>query len=504
MSGKKYSDVKAQLTKCEEARKAGEKNWNNRMAGGIAGIRENQRKLQTCYAQIQQGSLSLSEDCFREFPEESGEIERQWKELRSKKCGDYTGHIAQAESAKGKILKELQEADRENKSIWQSIRGKEDELRYGYLDTEHGKAMQLVEKYKKLSKERNRSVKALDDVVGRSNLECVEFQNAVQRAKQLQDKKQQLEEKAQQVIKLRQEAGEAKEFLKKSIAEIDTAVAAKFMPGEFDGLKKEVDRVTAMADRELVSCLASISERIGVFRTTLDRRYAAFLEEQQKTEAGIRQLKALLEADGYYEPTDYLRNGDNAKKNRLLQYIRDYGDRDALVSTIEEGMQEAETALQNEAFVRAQDLIHEMDEKIHQAMEYAVLVQESMLKSAYMAVDIRRVMMDFDYDVSATMIDGNPKNGWKIVAASGGETINFERVNVDEEGESEIAIDHMVRPGASCHKEWKEISMAMIEKGIFVERVRLEDGTVIVGSSMKEEKGGNGHHSNPNPGIAVK
>lgn len=491
MSGKKIEDVNGQLSKCEEAWKASEKNWKNRIAGGIAGIKENQKKIQDCYVQIRQGAMSLSEECQREFPEESREIERQWKELQKKKCGDYTGDIAQAESEEEKIRKGLREADRENESIRQSIKG-----RSWYLDPEFERAEKLAEKYRKLAKERDKTIRALDDAAGKSSLECATFQSAARQAKNLLEKRKQLEEKARKIAELRKEAGEAREFLKKSIEEIDAVIAEKFMAEEFDGLKKEICRAAAMEDGEFVRSLASMSERIGVFRAALDMRYAAFTEEQQKTEAGIKQLKDLLEADGYYEPTDYLRNGEQAKKNSLLRYIRKYGDRDGLVSEIEEGMREAEAAFQDEAFSRAQDLLKGTDEKIHQAMEYAAMVQENMLKSAYIAVDIRKVMKDFEYNVSAAMIDGNPKNGWKIVAARGGETINFERVYVDEAGKSEIGIDHKIRPGAFCHKEWEEISRAMTEKGIFVEGVRREDGTAVVGKPKKPEPG----PVNPKPG----
>ena len=113
-------------------------------------------------------------------------------------------------------------------------------------------------------------------------------------------------------------------------------------------------------------------------------------------------------------------------------------------------------------------------------MEYAVFLQENMLKSAYMAVDIRRVMAEFNYKVSAKMIDGNPKNGWRVTARQGGETIQFDRVYINEEGTPEIGIDHTLAPGASCKDEWKGFMSALDEKGICIWKIDLEDGTKLI------------------------
>ncbi len=481
MSGRKSTEVGDMLLKSSEARKAGERNWANRIYAGSLELKGNQEKIERYYGQVQQDKFALSSDCIRQFPQECEELEKQRKKLRSKGHNNYTGNLEKIEADRKAIEKSLQEADEESESIQKSIVGK-----YDYCDTEYKRAKKVAAKYKSTAKQWDAMIKELDHAVKMSGLECIEFRNAAQQMEQLQEKMRKLEEKSRRIIELRKKAAEAKAYLKKSVDEIDAALAGKFMAAEYEELKKQVSRTERMADAEAVNALTSVSERIGMFRAELDKRYAAFLEEQQKTAAGIAQLKGLLEADGYYEPTDYLRNGEQAKKHLLLSYIEDYGNRETLIREIEDGIREAEEAYEREEFAKAQNLTETADEKIHQAMEYAVLLQENMLKSAYMAVDIRKVMADFHYKVSAKMIDGNPKNGWRVTASQGGETIDFDRVYFNEEGTPEIGIDHKLAPGASCKTEWKEFMGALDKKGICIWNIDLEDGTPLI-HRVKEE-----------------
>ena len=475
MSGKKSTQVKDLLSKGDQARKAGEGNWANRICAGSLELKGNQEKIELYYRQVQQDKFVLSSDCIRQFPLESKKLEEQRKKLRSKAHHNYTGHIEKIKSGRKEIEKNLQEADKESESIRKSIAGK-----YDYCNSEYRRAETVVLKYKRAAKQRDAVIKEMDHAVKMSEAECIEFRNAARQMEQLREKMRKLEEKSRRIIQLRKKAAEAKSYLRKSINEIDEALAGKFMAAEFEELKRQVGRTERMADAEVVNKLTSVSERIGVFRAELDRQYAAFLEEQQKTAAGISQLKGLLEADGYYEPTDYLKNGNQAKKHLLLSYIEDYGNREELIREIENGIRDAEDAYEREAFAEARDLTEAADEKIHQAMEYAVFLQENMLKSAYMAVDIRRVMAEFNYKVSAKMIDGNPKNGWRVTARQGGETIQFDRVYINEEGTPEIGIDHTLAPGASCQDEWKGFMSALDEKGICIWKIDLEDGTKLI------------------------
>lgn len=490
MSGRKYSEVKDMLDSAENVRKEGNKAFWRCLDNGMERIRLDHQYVEECHGQIQKTTYSISTDCVREFPKESENLRRQIEALRAEAYSSkYLDYLARAEEGRRSIKKRLKKADEEGEEIRNSIEG-----RAHYLTPEFERAENLVSKYKKIRKDRAKMVKEMDHTVKASNEQRIRFQNAVQQMQQLLEAVGQIEEKTGQVLRLRSQAGEAKEFLKKSLAEIGQAAAKKFMAQEYTDLQQQIDAVMRMADADVVNNLSAASERIGIFRTELEQRCAAFEEERQKTQAAVRQLEGLLEENGYYDPVDYLNHPDQAKKIILLSYIKKYGDRNALVNEIQNGIQEAKNACFDEAFTKAQKLAEETDEKIHQAMEYAENLQENMLKNAYATVDICNVMGKFSFNVDFDMIDGNPKNGWKIVARQGGETIRFDKVYVGEDGKPEIAIDHTILPGASCSTRWEDISKQMDKKGIFIQKICTEDGGVVL-----DRNGGRKMTAGPNP-----
>ena len=165
MSGRKSTEVGDMLLKSSEARKAGERNWANRIYAGSLELKGNQEKIERYYGQVQQDKFALSSDCIRQFPQECEELEKQRKKLRSKGHNNYTGNLEKIEADRKAIEKSLQEADEESESIQKSIVGK-----YDYCDTEYKRAKKVAAKYKSTAKQWDAMIKELYHAVKMSGL----------------------------------------------------------------------------------------------------------------------------------------------------------------------------------------------------------------------------------------------------------------------------------------------------------------------------------------------
>lgn len=82
----------------------------------------------------------------------------------------------------------------------------------------------------------------------------------------------------------------------------------------------------------------------------------------------------------YFEPIDYFKNKDNAKKIALIDYLSEYSDKHEMVKKIEDCMTKSKELLESEKFDEADRIIYECSELITKANEYAALLQEHITK----------------------------------------------------------------------------------------------------------------------------
>lgn len=475
MSGRKATEVSALLGKAKKAREAGESRYRNCLNNASEEIQENQKQINQYFAKIQKSVCRISKDCTREFPKESKKLSEQFSEVKQKNHTDYLEELSELQKRDKKIQNDLSGADRESQNIKDRIRNKSH-----YCDVEYRDADQLVSRYKNIANERDRLCSSFNTMVSGSSQESIVLQSAVQRLAELEKERKALEEKTKQILQLREKAGEAKAFLKKLMEKIDSDIAEKFMKRQYKQIKKRVQECEQMSDQQIVENVSTISEEIGIFKTELDSRYAAFLEEKQKAEDALSKCRDLLSDNFYYAPVDYIKNKEQAQKMGLLSYLEEYGSKQDMIHEIEDGIAQAEDALQNEQFEQAEDFVKKTRERIEKAASYANILQENMLKNAYTTMDIRNVMRKFGYETGAFIIDKNPKNGWKIEAMQGGEVIHFDKIYVDEAGKVDIQIDHKLDAGGSCHARWEEITKALDEEGIFVKNIKMENGSTVI------------------------
>lgn len=477
MSGRKSTEVNALLARGKNAREAGMANFLNMINKATGGLKENQKEIAEIYGRVYSWNPDIRKESEGEFPQESSHIQMEYERIRkSIQKVDYSNDIDYAESKKQSIDTRIIQADKKGDKIREKIRNKS-----WYCDDEYRAADKLVREYQDIANAKNKLATEMNRRAKQSNQTLVRYQALMEQFDQIIRAEQELNEKAAKIVELRRQAGDARAYVKRIFGEIDRELAEKFLSKEYHNLETEVNVFYKLGDEEIVDKVSGLTESISILSNTVDRCYSEFLEKKKKAESAVNTNKMMLNKSSnfYFDPMDYAKNKDNADRISLLDYLKEYSGKKDLIEEIEDGMRKAEDLLSAEDFNGAEEQAEKNSSMLQQANQYAALLQEHMVTNYLMAKDMRNVMKRMGFEVGAYKVDGHIKNGWRISATNpSGESIDFTKVFVDDNGKPSIEINHKTM--GDCPSKWSDICRNLEDKDIFIEKIEMENGTTIL------------------------
>lgn len=487
MSGRKSTEVNGLLARGKDARNAGNANYLKNISTAEKSLRSNQKKISEINSRIAGQHLEISKVCLSEFPKEAEQLKNQFDSLcKANKPVDYKKTLDAFQKKQQRLEQELQRADDEAEQIRERIRNKN-----WYCDEEYRDANKLLKTYKQIAAEKNSLVTEMNQRAQLSNQELIQYQNLEKQVSQVCSAYRQLEDRANQLAELHKRASEARDYIHKAIRKIDRQLAEKFLGNEYKELKQKCEAFESLSEEAITKRVTEMSEQIGLFENQLHICYEKFLENKEKAEEAIRGNRRLLntESNFFYDPVDYAKNGESAKKIELLEYLADYSEKQEMINKIQSGLRQAEEYLQAERFAEAEKQAQQNQELIRQAVEYASMLQEHLIENFYVAKDIRGVMRQMGFETGAFKIDGNVKNGWKISAKNpGGDLIDFTQVFIDDNGEVKVEIDHQTQ--GNCPSKWSDICKALDDVGIYIEKIDMVNGGNVLNRREKKKDSG--------------
>ena len=176
---------------------------------------------------------------------------------------------------------------------------------------------------------------------------------------------------------------------------------------------------------------------------------------------------------------------EKAKQIHLFAYLKKYRDNpyEAEFEKLMEAAAEAEEQDTTEGYIKAQELYKKAYVKAEEGRNYALHLQEQMIKGDQMAAAIDSVMyFDLKYNVESTLINGNSADGFRVVCSSGGEKITFD-IKYDKDGKPRITLDHKESIGGTCKHSMEGIAKAMRSKGITLIDI-TKNGKTILGPEV--------------------
>lgn len=473
MSGRKSTEVNGLLARGKNARNAGKANYENKFHQAEKLLKENQTEIERIYKKISESSFCVNTECKAEFPEESKQLEAQYNDIcRKNHIVSYVGELKNFAEADKKLQKELADADKEGDRIREKIRNKS-----WYCDQEYREADRLVSVYKKIADNKNQLVADINKKMQESSQNLIQYKNLEKKMSQLEQSQKNLQQRAKEICELRAKAEQAKSYVNRIYQSIDSVLAEKFLPDTYHEISEETGQFLKLSDTHAVKQVTNITEKISLFVNNLQKKHMEFLERKEKAEAALEDNMYLIstEKNFYFEPIDYFKNKEKAVQISLLDYLKEYSDKEEMVFNIQDGIETVKNLILEENFEAAQAQAADNTKLIEQAAGYAVILQEHLIENFYVAKDIKNVMVKMGFETGAVKLDGNLKNGWKITAKSpGGENIDFSQVFINDDGEVKIDINHKTM--GSCSSKWEDICNALEETGIYIEKIDMKNG----------------------------
>lgn len=482
MSGRKSSEVAGVLAQGEKVRKMGDESYTEQIERDIKKALESIKKAKDEKKNVLDYETSLAPEAAKMFRKEGEEKVKKFSDLKQKISG-----MSFQESEAGAIQQKLKEldnalatADNEGKAIRNAIRGKRNGW---YCDEEYRRAQNLVKEYKNL---RNQRIELSRRAEGLRK-DASQAQNALVADIQILKAVKEAIETMNETAKKRQESDAMRKNLNNLMTQLPAKEAEKFFASEYAALKSEMEETVNLSDDALIAAFRDKFARVSDFKTRLEERINLWKQQKADAEESLRSIEERADFS-LIGPVEYFNKKERGEKAALFEYLKQYANQD-LSGTYDKSLKEAKSLMQQEKFVECMEVLQKMSDLVNDARDKATALQESMLKKTELAGAIQRVMIDMRYNVKTRIIDDNPDNGFRITCNVGDEIIDFDRIDIDNDGKVIVNIDHTEAIGGTCKNSWPKIAERLQDEGIPVTNVTTADGRSVLRTQMH----GSGH-----------
>ena len=484
MSGRKSSEVANVLRQGEEARKQADESISRQIDEALRAFAASAEQAQNDQKTVLALDVQLHPMASGLFGTKAEELVQQFQQVKSSAAKErFPNREKEIRTVLEKLDKALEAADTEGARIRESVKHHQ----YGWhCDQEYADAQKLVKEYKNL---RTQRLDLSHEAVAASQEAHQQVTKLAEAGKRLQGLKQQIDG-MNAVAQKRQESDAMRKELEQAVAGIDTENAQKFFADEYQALGHDVQDLISKDDDAVGKMFHALYSKIAVYQTKLTERVERWRRETADAEKLVADVRAIADTQ-YVEPNDYYANfGDGDKKMELFTFLATYGKYDGRAA-YDDAMQHAEDLIAAESFQESMTALRKALQLVEEARDAATDLQEAMLQKMELTCAIQDVMEDLQYSFHTRPIDDNPNNGYRIKCEVGDDIIDFDRIDIDDNGGTVVNIDHTEATGGSCHNSWKEIATRMREAGIPVTDVKLANGTSVL--QARKTAGGQEH-----------
>lgn len=477
MSGRKSSEVAQVLRSSEQGRAKTLEDVEDALNSLQENFEQINQQIDAKLKQMTDGSFEFSEELQREFPDRHNELRERHRDLKTScaVCGMDKADLDTLLKEHSALNERLARADKQADVIRRSIRGKN-----WYCNEEYAQACELAQEYKAIfNSQLNLMQKGqeLERSWWEKNSLAEEHLNLYQNlADELNS--------ANELAKKRRESNVMRTELRKLLASLDQEASVKFFGKEQEDLSAKLERAMALDDEQFMAQFEENYKHAADYQNKLNVRIARWQREKMDAE---QRLAKLAEAADFQmvEPLDLYRVGEEeGAKIGLLKYLADYGkeDKSAEYADLYKEISDKITA---EDFSGCTPIFEKAEKLLSQVREKAFTLRESMYNSACLAVDMQDIMDSLGWDTKLELAGDNPADGFRLLCTVGEESIDFDTVKINNDGEIVVKINHKEAIGGTCGTSWQQISTAMRENDIPITDIKYDGGGSIFGQRVK-------------------
>lgn len=478
MSGRKSSEVAGVLEQGEKVRKLTDELYSQQIQNDKQELMGIVSKIEELLDKNNGLTADLSEAAASMFGEDGQKLVGDFCVIKDNmaKITLPKNAMNMAEKELARLDGELIRADAEAEQIRTAIRGKRNGW---YCDEEYAAAKKLLKVYQKLRDERLN----LQHNMTKQKTDTQQILHALSADVRQMEKLQKQISDMNTTAKKRLEAEHMREELRNLLQAIPADNAKKFFDEEYAKLVTDTEKKVQENDDAV---LASFNIQYGVlsgFIGKLQKRVEEWTRQKADAEGLIHEVEKLADFD-LIGPVEYYNDGENGSRTELFAYLKEYAQKD-LRPQYEKKLHEAKSHIEREEFIDAMTPLNEAAAFIQGVRDEAIALQDAMLKKTELAGTIQDVMEGLRYDINTEFIDDNPNNGYRITCTAGDEIIDFDCIDIDDDGKIIMKIDHTEAMGGTCGASWQEIAKKLQDAGIPVTNVTMENGRSILRQQKK-------------------
>lgn len=470
MSGRKSCEVAAVLKQGESVRK---------ITDGIFSTEINE-----CYKKYRAGledeikiknfadgtTVELDDAASKMFGDKGSSLMKDFQSLKKNISAQKTSDDGKSITTELSMLDaKLSAADSEAEKIRNAIRNKK-----WYCDDEYNQAQNLLATYERLRDERVNLERHMKKLLTAENQKLSSMRSMSEQLKNLAEQIKSMNETA----KKRLAADSSRNELRGALNGIDADSAEKFFAAEYETLKKNISAAISASDDSILASFNKNYSAVADFQRKLAERVALWHKQKNDAESLFAQMEHSA-AESFVDPVDYYNGEKNPQKINLFDYLKTFGGKD-FGGEYKRKRDEAASLIRDEKFIESMQVISSTIDFVENTRQEGLKLQESMLKKTELAGAIQDVMSELSYDTALEIINDNPNDGFKITCRVGDETINFQNVNIDDNGKIIVDINHEEGTASNCANSWDDISQHLKEVGIPLTDVRMAGGKSVL------------------------
>lgn len=277
-----------------------------------------------------------------------------------------------------------------------------------------------------------------------------------------------------------------KEQIEKEFKKINKADGLKFLQSKYMNLEKLVNEMINEKDNQKINQLSTeILSKIIDFNTEVCEKREEFDLKQQKALREYSELEKKIESFEFDDIEKKL-YFEEEEKIGIQEFEKKYS-RTNFSEVYLKGQKNIREEIENENFEKAFELLEKQRDLVNDFNRQMMNQYEKLLKEQELAAKISSAAYEMGYDINVNCIDDDLRNGYTVEAVAGDEIINFDRILVDEFGNTVIDLDHQESISGTCGNTMEKLLKSLRNEGVFITDI-TKNGKSVIYSSKKENK----------------
>ena len=481
MSGKKSCEVASVLSQTENIQREIFTSYANEIKSSFKSIEKLNERIETNKNRIMAYEAPDMSDIERELPIEAVDIKNRIKSMKNSMLKKNTENINKFKEKRNAIQNSIEEENSKGKRLREVIRNSDH-----YMDKEYRQAEEIKENISNL-KNSYRELKHNTSSMKNSAMKTdTEVSAKVEVLDEVTNQVTRLDIQAKKIKAIRNEANALKDDISNSFAEVDAEKSIKFVPIDYNELLKRTNVFKSLSNEKVISSHGLLSSDITKLKSDYHEAYSKWIEKRNYSKSILDEIigKGLKEELVLIEN---IVNDIDEKISKFAYYDNYMGSK--TFDKFEELMRKANALYEKEQFEECNTVALEAKELYEKTSNEADSLREKIEASTNLSFKIRDIMLSDAVnfrEAHLEIIDGNPMNGFRLECQNG-DTINFEEIKFDDNGELVVSLDHIENTNGTCGVRWGQMQKAFNEQGIPLTDVVKDGSSVIYRDVRKKE-----------------